>query len=70
MLYAAPAQAKELNLVKQFRRLAARGALIPLTLVALVFASSIPANVAPLDPTSSASRSALTHYFGPLSMNW
>jgi hypothetical protein len=54
--------------MKQIRRITTRSVLVPLALLALVMATSIPANAASL-PTD-ASPTVVSVRFGPLSINW
>jgi hypothetical protein len=53
--------------MKHIRNLTVRGVLVPLALLALVSASSVPASASPLTVTTPDSAHIT---IGPLSMNW
>ena len=56
--------------MKQVRRFATRGVLVPVALMALIAASSIPASAATLSTSSAPAQTVVAVKFGPLSISW
>jgi hypothetical protein len=56
--------------MKQLRRYARRGVLVPLALFALIMASSLPANAASANAIAERTEAHTVVHIGPLSLNW